>query len=45
MAQRVKRRERPGSDLGREDPLEKEMTTHFSLLVWKIPWTEKSDRL
>ena len=31
--------------LGQEDPLEKEMTTHSSTLVWKIPWTEKSDRL
>ena len=26
---------------GREDPLEKEMTTHFSTLAWKIPWTEE----
>ena len=26
--------------LGREDPLEKEMVTHSSTLVWKIPWTE-----
>ena len=24
-----------------EDPLEKEMTTHSSILAWKIPWTEK----
>ena len=24
--------------LGREDPLEKEMATHFSILTWKIPW-------
>ena len=31
--------------LGREDPLEKEMATHSSLLVWKIPWTEKPGRL
>ena len=31
--------------LGREDPLEKEMTIHFSTLAWKIPWTEKPDRL
>ena len=29
-----------GSILGSEDPLEKEMTTHYSILVWKIPWTE-----
>ena len=25
-------------DLGREDPLEKEMATHSSTLAWKIPW-------
>ena len=28
--------------LGREDPLEKEMATHSSILAWKIPWTEES---
>ena len=28
-----------------KDPLEKEMTTHFSALVWKIPWTEEPGRL
>ena len=28
--------------LGLEDPLEKEMATHSSILVWKIPWTEES---
>ena len=27
--------------LGREDPLEEEMTTHSSILAWKIPWTEE----
>ena len=27
--------------LGREDPLEKEMATHSSILTWIIPWTEK----
>ena len=26
---------------GREDPLEKEMETHSSILTWRIPWTEK----
>ena len=26
--------------LGLEDPLEKEMATHFSILAWRIPWTE-----
>ena len=28
-------------DLGWEDPLEKEMTTHSSSLAWRIPWTEE----
>ena len=27
--------------LGREGPLEKEMATHSSVLVWRIPWTEE----
>ena len=27
--------------LGREDPLEKGMATHSSILVWRIPWTEE----
>ena len=31
--------------LGREDHLEKEMATHFSILVLKIPWTEEPGRL
>ena len=31
--------------LGREDPLEKEMATHSSVLAWKIPWTGEPDRL
>ena len=31
--------------LGREDPLEKEMATHPSILAWKIPWTEGSGGL
>ena len=26
--------------LGQEDPLEKEMATHSSIIVWEIPWTE-----
>ena len=29
------------STLGREDPLEKEMATHSSILAWRIPWTEE----
>ena len=31
--------------LGREDLLEKEMATHFSILAWEIPWTEEPGRL
>ena len=31
--------------LGREDSLEEEMTTHSSILAWKIPWTEESGGL
>ena len=31
--------------LGWEDPLEKEMATHSSILAWKIPWMEKPGRL
>ena len=31
--------------LGREDPLEKEMATHSSILAWRMPWTEEPGRL
>ena len=31
--------------LGREDPLEEEMTTHSSILAWEIPWTEEPGRV
>ena len=31
--------------LGQEDPLEKRMATHYSILAWGIPWTEESGRL
>ena len=31
--------------LGGEDPLEKEMATHSSILDWEIPWTEDPSRL
>ena len=27
--------------LDQEDPLKKEMVTHFSILAWRIPWTEE----
>ena len=49
IAQTVKRlptmRETRVRSLGREDPLEKEMATHSSILAWKIPWTEDPGRL
>ena len=45
VAQRVKHlpvmRETQVRSLGREDPLEKEMAAHFSILAWRIPWTEE----
>ena len=45
MAQRLKRlpaiRETWVRFLGQEDPLEKEMATHSSILAWRIPWTEE----
>ena len=31
--------------MGQEDLLEKEMTTHFSILVWEIPWKEEPGRV
>ena len=45
MAQRIKHlpamQETQVRSLGWEDPLEKEMATHPSILAWRIPWTEK----
>ena len=45
MAQTVKNlpamQENQVQSLGWEDPLEKGMATHFSILAWKIPWTEE----
>ena len=45
MVQRLKRlpamRETWVQSLGREDPLEKEMATHSSILAWRIPWTKE----
>ena len=45
VAQRLKRlppmRETRVPSLGWEDPLEKEMVTHSSVLAWRIPWTEE----
>ena len=31
--------------LGQDDPLEKGMPTHSSILAWRIPWTEEPDGL
>ena len=31
--------------LGQEDPLEKGMATHFSILAWETPWAEEPGRL
>ena len=31
--------------LSQKDPLEKEMTTHPSILAWRIPWTEEPGKL
>ena len=49
VAQRLKRlppmRETQVRSLGWEDPLQKEMVTHSSILAWRIPWTEKPGRL
>ena len=45
VAQTVKylpaRQEIPVRSLGREDPLQKGMTTHSSILAWRIPWTKE----
>ena len=32
-------------NVGQEDPLEKKMATHSSILAWEIPWTEEPGRL
>ena len=38
-------RETQVRSLGGEDPLEKEMATHPSILAWRIPWTEEPGEL
>ena len=49
MAQSVKNlpemRETWVPSLGREDPLEKGMATHSSILAWRTPWSEELGRL
>ena len=37
--------ERHVQSLVQDDPLEEEMATHSSILVWKIPWTEEPGKL
>ena len=48
VAQKVKRlpamQETQVKSLGQEDPLEKEMATHSSILAWKILWTMEPGR-
>ena len=49
MAQTVKNlpamQETQVRSLGQEDPLEKGMATHSSILAWRTPWTEELDGL
>ena len=49
MAQEVKSltavQENQIGSLGQEDPLEKDMENHSSILTWKIPWTEEANGL
>ena len=49
MVQRVKclpvTQETQVQSLDQEDPLEKEVATHSSILAWRIPWTEERVRL
>ena len=49
MAQTVKNlpamQETWAHSLSQEEPLEKEMATHTSILAWEIPWTEEPGRL
>ena len=49
VAQRLKHlppmRETRARSLGQEDPLEKDMVTHSSILAWRIPWMEEPGRL
>ena len=37
--------ETPVPSLGQEDPMEKGMANHSSILAWRIPWTEEPGRL
>ena len=37
--------ETQAQSLSQEDPLEKRITTHSSILTWTVPWTEEPGRL
>ena len=39
------KQERLVQSLGQEDPLQKDMATHSSVLAWEIPWMEEPGRL
>ena len=45
MVKNLPRQEMQVRSMGREDPLEKEMATHSSILTWEIPWTEEPGEL
>ena len=51
VAQIVKKKKKPATQetqlqsMGREVPLEEEMTTYSSIRVWEIPWTEEPGEL
>ena len=49
MAQKVKSlpeiQETWVQSLGQEDPLEKGMSTHLSILVWRVPWIEEPGKV
>ena len=45
VAQMAATQETQVQSLGWEDPLEKKIATHSSVLAWKIPWTEEPGEL
>ena len=45
MAKSLPMQEMYFQSLGQENPLEKEIATHSSILAWRIPWTEEPDGL
>ena len=45
LSSKVEMQEMCFRSLGQEGPLEEGMATHFSILAWRIPWTEEPGRL